>query len=238
MGGGGDRVSVVIPCLDEGAVIERLLRSLQPMRDLGHELILVDGGSRDGSVERAGPWVDHLLKSPPGRARQMNAGARAAQGDIFWFLHADSTLCCDPLESILDALIGEERCWGRFDVRLSGGSPLLRLVSFMMNWRSRLSGIATGDQGIFVRRHAFFSAGGFPDIQLMEDVAISRNLKRLARPCCLRQRLGASGRRWERDGVVRTVLHMWRLRLAYALGADPSALARRYRQCSSPAQDS
>jgi len=236
--GSSDQLSVIIPCLNEGAVISSLLQSLQPLRQAGHELILVDGGSRDATVKLATPWVDQVISSAPGRARQMNAGAKAANGDIFWFLHADSFICCDPLESILRALRSVECCWGRFDVTLSGRRPILRAVEFLMNWRSRLTGIATGDQGIFARRHAFFAVGGFPDIPLMEDVVISRNLRQLAKPNCLRQRLGTSSRRWEREGVLRTILRMWWLRLAFALGANPARLTRLYRRCSSPIHDS
>ncbi|OOZ37703.1 TIGR04283 family arsenosugar biosynthesis glycosyltransferase [Solemya velesiana gill symbiont] len=233
-----DRLSVVIPCVDEGGVIERLLDSLQPLRKAGHELILVDGGSTDSTVALAAPHVDHLIDAPRGRARQMNAGAHIASGDILWFLHADSTVSCDAVELIVKGLTSVECCWGRFDVSLSGHHPLLRVVEFMMNWRSRLTGIATGDQGIFVRRHAFFTVGGFPDIALMEDIALSRRLKRLSRPHCLRQRIGTSSRRWEKQGVVVTIFRMWWLRLAFALGADPDKLARQYHQCSSPIQDS
>lgn len=233
-----DKISVIIPCLDEGAVITTLLEALQPLRVAGHELILVDGGSQDDTVALATRWVDQVITSPSGRAKQMNAGAKLACGDIFWFLHADSFFCCDPLDSIQQALLSQECCWGRFDVALSGRRPSLRVVEKLMNWRSRITGIATGDQGIFARRHAFFTVGGFPDIPLMEDIAISRNLKRLAKPNCLKQRLGTSSRRWEREGVLRTILRMWWLRFAFALGADPARLARIYRQCSSPIQGS
>ncbi|MES9870096.1 MAG: TIGR04283 family arsenosugar biosynthesis glycosyltransferase [Sedimenticola sp.] len=234
----GDRLSVVIPCLDEAAVIQGLLKSLQPLRDAGHELILVDGGSRDATVNLAVPYVDQLIYSQRGRARQLNEGARAASGDIFWFLHADSTICCDAIDAMASTLTSVESCWGRFDVALSGSQRGLRLVEFMMNWRSRITGIATGDQGIFVRRHAFYSAGCFPEIPLMEDIALSKRLKKMARPECLRQRIGTSSRRWERHGILATVLRMWWLRLAYALGADPGKLAQLYRQCSSSTQNS
>ncbi|MEI2783937.1 MAG: TIGR04283 family arsenosugar biosynthesis glycosyltransferase [Candidatus Competibacter sp.] len=158
----------------------------------------------------------------------MNAGARQANGDILWFLHADSLPPPDALSLIRAALAGRERGWGRFDVRLSGRRPSLRMVEFSMNLRSRLTGIATGDQGIFVRRDLFERIGGYPPIALMEDIALSRTLKRYGRPVCLRQRVLTSSRRWERDGIARTVLLMWRLRLAYFLGADPDRLARIY----------
>jgi rSAM/selenodomain-associated transferase 2 len=233
-----DRLSIIIPCLNEGGIIRSLLESLQPLRRQGHQIILVDGGSQDGTCELAAPLVDLLAHSEPGRARQMNLGAAAADGEIFWFLHADSHLPADAAACVLQALAKPERCWGRFDVRLSGKSWLLHTVGELISLRSRLTGIATGDQGIFVRRHAFYAAGGFPDIPLMEDVAISRRLKRMARPCCLKERIVTSSRRWQQQGVVRTILLMWRLRLAFFLGADPAKLVRRYRLCSTPTPES
>ena len=154
----------------------------------------------------------------------MNAGARDALGSVLLFLHADTLLPADAMQAVTNAR-GE---WGRFDVAIDGAGPLLALVAFAMNARSRLTGIATGDQAIFVSRAAFEAVGGFPPIPLMEDVALSRALLRRSRPACLRQRAVTSGRRWQRHGTVRTILLMWRLRLAYALGADPHRLARRY----------
>ncbi|HEC16033.1 MAG TPA: glycosyltransferase [Sedimenticola sp.] len=221
-------LSVIIPCLDEAGVVGPLLASLQSLRRAGHEVILVDGGSVDGTDRLAAPLVDLLLASAPGRARQMNAGARAAGGDILWFLHADTGLPQDAAGAVLEGLSAPGAVWGRFDVRLSGDHPLLGLVARMMNLRSRWSGIATGDQGIFVSRRAFEAAGGFPDIPLMEDIALSRRLKRMARPLCLRQRLTTSSRRWEANGVLRTIGLMWLLRLAFALGASPARLAKWY----------
>ena len=225
---------MIVPALDEGRVIGSLLTTLQPCREQGHELLLVDGGSRDRTAEISAPLVDRLIHTAPGRAQQMNAGARAATGDLLWFLHADSAVSPLMVKALADVLGQGARCWGRFDVRLSGTRGALRVVEFMMNWRSRLSGIATGDQGIFVTRAAFEAVGGYPEIPLMEDVALSRALKRLSPPAALGARIVTSSRRWERYGVLRTVLLMWRLRLAFALGADPVRLAQRYRQCSSP----
>jgi len=231
-------LSLIVPCLDEGAIIETALTALQPLRLDGHELILVDGGSRDGTPERAHGLVDRLMVSEPGRARQMNAGARAARGQVFWFLHLDSLLFPGAAEYLLENL-SDRRCgWGRFDIRLDGGSTSLRLVERLMNLRSRLSGIATGDQGIFVSRPVFEAVGGFPDISLMEDIELSRRLKRHCRPICLRRPIVSSSRRWERDGVWSTIFLMWGLRLAYFLGVSPDRLARRYRACSSPAPGS
>ena len=218
----------MLPILNEEAQVAACLGALQPLRGQNSELIVADGGSRDRSVALAGPLADRVVVGPRGRAAQMNAGARQANGDILWFLHADSLPPPDALSLIRAALAGRERGWGRFDVRLSGRRPSLRMVEFSMNLRSRLTGIATGDQGIFVRRDLFERIGGYPPIALMEDIALSRTLKRYGRPVCLRQRVLTSSRRWERDGIARTVLLMWRLRLAYFLGADPDRLARIY----------
>lgn len=222
-------LSVVIPCLNEAQTIGRLLETLQVARARGVELILVDGGSRDDTVLRAAPLVDKLIESTAGRARQMNAGAAVATGRILWFLHADSVIQADFPDRILAAMASTARGWGRFDIRLSGRHPLLRVIEFMMNWRSRITAIATGDQAIFVRRELFAELGGFPAIPLMEDVEMSRRLKRCSRPVIMPQRLVTSSRRWEARGIVRTILLMWRLRWAYFVGVDPARLAERYR---------
>lgn len=222
------RISVIVPVLNEAPAIRGALSSLQPLRRAGHEVIVVDGGSADGTPGIAAGLADSVLRTPPGRARQMNAGAHRAGGDILLFLHGDTLLPRQADRLIMEGLSRSGRQWGRFDVRLAGRRPLLRLVETMMNLRSRLSGIATGDQAMFVRREAFTAVGGFPDIALMEDIALSRRLKALSRPLCLGARVVTSSRRWEQHGVLRTILLMWRLRLAYFLGADPGALARRY----------
>ena len=221
------RLSIVIPVLDEASGIVETLRALQPYRERGHEVIVVDGGSRDDTPARAGPLVDRLLDSPPGRARQMNRGAAVAHGDVLLFLHADTKLPAQADALIATGLEGDAR-WGRFDVRLSGHHFMLRLVERMMNLRSRLTGIATGDQALFVRRELFEQAGGFDEIPLMEDIALSRRLKRLAPCACLRRPVITSSRRWEENGILATILLMWRLRLAYWLGADPARLVRDY----------
>jgi rSAM/selenodomain-associated transferase 2 len=221
---GAERLSIVIPALNEAAGIRHALQALAPLRRRGHEVIVVDGGSIDGTPQLAAELCDRLIASAPGRARQMNAGARAARGGILLFLHADTLLPPLADRAVIAALA--DRLWGRFDVRIEGRHRLLAVVAWSMNLRSRLSGIATGDQAIFVRRSAFC---GFPDLPLMEDVAFSKAMKLRGRPACLRLRASTSGRRWEARGVLRTVLLMWHLRLAYALGADPARLARRYR---------
>ncbi|MFO8003887.1 TIGR04283 family arsenosugar biosynthesis glycosyltransferase [Thioalkalivibrio sp.] len=223
------RLSIIIPCLNESVRLPRLLNDLAALRKRGHEIIVVDGGSGDGTLEQAAQGADRTLNSPAGRARQMNAGAAAARGDAFWFLHADTRVPRSVPAGVL-ACLRAGRPWGRCRVRLSGDTLVLRAIAALMNLRSCLTGIATGDQGIFVTRSAFDGVGGFPEIALMEDVAISRALKSgVGRPACIRPCLVTSSRRWEQRGVWRTVLLMWRLRLAYWLGADPAELARRYR---------
>lgn len=221
-------LSIIVPCLNEAEGISGALAALAPLRARGAEVIVVDGGSSDGTVERAAPLADSVISARRGRASQMNAGAARARGEIMLFLHADTLLPEFADALIVEGLKRSRRGWGRFDVVISGGNPLLQVVARLMNVRSRLTGIATGDQAIFVTRSLFTAAGGYPEIALMEDIALCKRLKRFGRPLCLRHRLVASGRRWEKHGVVRTILLMWRLRLAYWLGADPAKLAVRY----------
>jgi len=217
------RLSIVVPVLNEAATIREALQALSALRARGHEVIVVDGGSEDGSASLAAPACDQLLVTPRGRALQMNTGALVASGDALLFLHADTRLPERADELILAALARAR--WGRFDVRIASRHPLLGVVACAMNLRSRLTGIATGDQAIFVRRAVF---PGFPEIPLMEDIALSRLLRRRGRPACLHARVITSARRWEARGVLRTILLMWRLRFLYALGATPQRLARDY----------
>jgi rSAM/selenodomain-associated transferase 2 len=221
-------LSIVMPVLNEAGLIERALERLRPLRGRGAEAIVVDGGSGDGTAALAAPLADRVAAAPPVRAVQMNAGARLARGEVLLFLHADTILPDGADRLIAAALAGPRRVWGRFDVRIEGRHPALRLVAATMNRRSRLTGIATGDQAIFVRRAVFEAVGGYPAIPLMEDIALSRALKRLGRPACLTARVTTSGRRWDENGLGRTILLMWRLRLAYYFGADPAGLAARY----------
>jgi rSAM/selenodomain-associated transferase 2 len=217
------RLTVVVPALNEAPGISACLERLAPLRSRGHEVIVVDGGSTDATARLAAPLADRVIAAPRGRAAQMNAGAAAAAGDALVFLHADTRL---PPQA--DRLVGEAlvaHAWGRFDVAIDSDDPRLAVIAFFINRRSRLTGIATGDQAIFVRRDAF---AGFPPIALMEDVAFSRAMKRVSPPACLAARVVTSARRWERRGVARTVLLMWRLRYDYWRGADPDELARRY----------
>jgi rSAM/selenodomain-associated transferase 2 len=222
-------LSIIIPVVNEQETIGKGLAALQPLRQRGVEVIVVDGGSTDATLALAHPFADLALSAPLGRASQMNAGARRAQGEHFLFLHSDTMLPEQAVESISAALNQGERVWGRFDVRFDSPLLILRVVASMMNRRSRWTGIATGDQAMFVQRQAFERVGGFPEIALMEDIALSRSLKRLSRPVCLRARVTTSGRRWEKNGALRTILLMWRLRAAFFLNADPSGLAERYR---------
>ena len=222
------RLSIVVPVLNEAAGIAAALRALAPFRQRGAEVVVADGSSTDATVDIARPLADRIVAAPRGRASQMNAGAAAATGDVLLFLHADTSLPDNADGLLLYGLADTGRVWGRFDVKIEGRHPLLHMVAGMMNWRSQITGIATGDQAMFVTREAFTAVGGFPDIPLMEDVALSKRLKRLGRPLCLAVRVRTSGRRWEQRGGVSTILLMWRLRLAYWLGAEPAALARRY----------
>ena len=222
------RLSIVIPALNEADNILATLRSLQAMRSRGVELILVDGGSIDATIRIASPLVDRVLNSAAGRATQMNAGAAVATGDVLQFLHADSTLPPDADHTILNALQSTSRAWGRFDVTIAGRHFFLPVVGWFMNHRSRLTGIATGDQGLFMTRDAFIAAGKFASIPLMEDVAMCAALKKSSAPICLKQKIATSGRRWEKHGVWRTIFLMWKIRLAYFFGADPVQLHRAY----------
>ncbi len=220
-------ISIILPVLDEARQIAFRLQALQPYRSSDCELVLVDGGSTDGTVIMAKGRVDQLLCAPRGRATQMNAGASVARGEWLLFLHIDTSLPTTAIDAIRRAA-EQGKIWGRFDVRIKSRHQRLKLVSRMMNLRSRLTGIATGDQAIFVRRDVFQRAGGYPDLPLMEDIALSRRLKRLGRPACLQERVITSGRRWETQGVMKTIWLMWRLRLAYFLGTSPAKLAVRY----------
>lgn len=222
------KLSIIIPTLNEAAQIVDTLKPLQPLRQRGHEVIIVDGWSDDDTLDLAQPWADKTLRAKPGRAHQMNAGAAQASGDILLFLHADTVLPENADHLIFDNIGVSGRMWGRFDVRLSGAHPLLRVVEFMMNWRSRLSGIATGDQTMFISRETFEDVDGFPEIPLMEDIALSRILKVTGGPLCLPQTVITSSRRWEYQGILKTIFLMWRLRLAFFFGANPQRLATAY----------
>ena len=223
------KISIIVPALNEASVIGKTLEELEALRRRGHQVVLADGGSVDGTAGLARPRVDRVVVSAPGRATQMNAGASCSDGDILWFLHADTQIPGNADELINAALDSScKRGWGRFDVSLSAGGWRLETVARLMNLRSRVSGVATGDQGIFISRTLFGEIGGFADIPLMEDVEISKRLRSHSWPVCVKKPLCTSSRRWEEQGVARTVLLMWCLRLAFFLGVPARRLARLY----------
>jgi len=224
------RLSFIIPILNEEKILETSLKKLQWVRQLGHEIIVVDGGSRDVSPMLAEPFADKVVSSPPGRAGQMNMGAQSSTGDVLVFLHVDTFFPHDGIQALSVSLTDAQSRWGRFDVQLSGSKTLFRVIENMMNWRSRLTSIATGDQAIFITRDLFQKLGGFSAIPLMEDIEICRRLKKIQKPICLRQKVITSSRRWEVGGVYKTIWLMWRLRFSYWMGADPEQLSQLYRR--------
>jgi rSAM/selenodomain-associated transferase 2 len=219
------KYSIIIPTLNEEQAIVNCLNALQALR-ANCEIILVDGGSTDATQKLAQPLVDKVISTGRGRAIQMNAGAESATGEVLLFLHADSFLPPNAVDQINQAI--HSHSWGRFDVVLNGSHPMLKVVACLMNWRSRLTHVATGDQAIFVNKALFESVGQYPKIALMEDIALSKKLKKIAPPACLKAKVRTSGRRWESFGVFRTILVMWGLRLRYFLGEDPQRLAALY----------
>ncbi|WP_455217765.1 TIGR04283 family arsenosugar biosynthesis glycosyltransferase [Kaarinaea lacus] len=224
------KASIVIPVLNEEAAIPEKLAQLQPLRNEGHEVIVVDGGSADSSIQLARQGADIVIQSAKGRATQMNAGAGIANGELLVFLHIDTDLPSGGIGEVVNNIAKNGEYWGRFNVRLSGSHFLFRIIETMMNWRSRITGIATGDQVIFVSRGLFQRTGGFPDIPLMEDIELSSRLKKISKPVCLKDEVITSSRRWESSGICKTIIFMWWLRLSYWLGKDPSQLARQYYQ--------
>jgi rSAM/selenodomain-associated transferase 2 len=227
------KVSIIIPLLNEEKSLSKTLASVQCFRQVGHEVIVVDGGSSDNSLKLAAEMaahgdIDAVVASSPGRARQMNAGVANATGDVYLFLHADTALPANALQ-LVSTFGHQTPFWGRFDVRLSSERKIFRLVEALINLRSRLSSIATGDQAIFIDAELFKSIGGFPEIELMEDIAISRLLKKQLKPLCLKAKVITSSRRWEANGVLATVFLMWKLRLYYFLGVSPQRLRQLYR---------
>ncbi|MDD5269426.1 MAG: TIGR04283 family arsenosugar biosynthesis glycosyltransferase [Methylococcales bacterium] len=216
------KFSIIIPTLNEEAIIQSCLIDLQPLRNRS-EIIVVDGKSADNTRTLAAPLADKVTISEKGRGKQMNIGAWQATGDILIFLHADTRLPENALQLIQQNIINTAQ-WGRFDMQLSGNHFVLKVIACMMNLRSRLTGIATGDQVIFVTRRAFEKAGLYPEISLMEDIALCKALKKISPPICLKAKVISSGRRWERNGIYRTIFLMWSIRLRYFFGADPQML--------------
>jgi rSAM/selenodomain-associated transferase 2 len=221
-------LSIIIPTLNEDDIITDTLERLQVLREAGHEVIVVDARSFDNTYGLAAPLADSVLLADEGRGWQMNAGAEYANNDILLFLHADTILPDNADKLINQALQEDDKSWGRFDVKLSGKAWLLRIVEGMMNWRSCFTGIATGDQAIFVKASTFKQIGEYADIPIMEDIDLTRRLKRIKRPVCIKTPVITSSRRWEENGIIRTILLMWSLRLAYALGVSPETLKKYY----------
>lgn len=221
------KISIIIPVFNEAPTIEAFLKKLQPLRQQGHELVLVDGKSQDGSAALARPLVDRMMSSARGRARQQQLGAKMATGQVFLFLHADTELP-EQADQIILASLDKGYYWGRFNVRLSGSQWWFRVIETMMNWRSLITGIATGDQAIFISKILYNDIGGIPQIELMEDIELSKRLLKFARPACLKFRVVTSSRRWEQNGVLRTIFLMWNMRLQYFFGVKPEQLVKKY----------
>ncbi|MCP5181146.1 MAG: TIGR04283 family arsenosugar biosynthesis glycosyltransferase [Pseudomonadales bacterium] len=226
-------LSIIIPVLNDAAGLQVLLEDLgkaaQP--DLHVEIVVVDGGSSDASVTVANRAATRVVRTSPGRGQQLAAGVAASTGDVIWFLHADSRVPAEALRLVATT----SAPWGRLRLRFQPDSPGLRMVATCMHWRSRLSGICTGDQGMWVRRSVLTCVGGVPTQPLMEDIELSRRLKRVGRPCVLPATLTTSPRRWQRDGLWRTIVSMWWFRLRYFFGAEPGDLAVAYRRPRRPA---
>lgn len=223
-------ISVIVPILNEAALVPALARRLEMLSAQGLEVLVVDGGSADGGAARLAEQGLRVLSSAPGRARQMNRGAAVARGDILLLLHADTELPNHAAARIEAALRDGRHHWGRFDLRIAGRSRWLPMIAFMVNWRSRLTAIATGDQAMFVRASVFAEIGGFAEQPLMEDIELCRRLRQAAgRPLCLRRKVVTSGRRWDQNGTWATIFMMWRLRWAYWRGVSAQRLAERYR---------
>ena len=221
------RISIIIPVLNEAEYIADTLLPLVSYRNQGHEVIVVDGGSNDATVSICEQYSDKVLSSDSGRAIQMNSGIAEATGDVLLFLHADTRLPDDALGGII-AAVEEGHFWGRFNVRLSGSHFMFRVIERMMNLRSCITGVATGDQAIFVSRESIDIIGDYPRLPLMEDVVFSKRLRSLGWPACIRHQVITSSRRWEDKGVLSTVLLMWRLRLLFFLGMPAEKLAKQY----------
>lgn len=221
------KLSIIIPTLNESEGIEICLNKLQKLRQQGHEVIVVDGGSTDNTVSLASPLTDHVVQSKKTRALQMNAGVPVASGNVFLFLHADTSLPAEILNSFLK-INNIEKKWGRFDITLSGKHILFRVIETFMNIRSRFTGIATGDQVIFIGKDLFNQVNGFPEIAIMEDVAISKCLNKKIKPICLNDKVISSSRRWEKHGIIKTILKMWLMRFLYFFNYDTNKLGKMY----------
>lgn len=221
------KISIIIPVLNEAETIQSFLQALQPLRKQGHEVVLVDGHSDDDTCALAHPLVDRMFSSQPGRARQQILGAKMSTGQVLLFLHADTKLP-EKAEQVILSALAQGFFWGRFDVQLSGSHWLFRVIEKMMNWRSCLTGIATGDQSLFVSKMLYNDVGGMPAIGLMEDIEFSKRLLKFCKPACLKSIVITSSKRWEKNGILRTILFMWSLRLQYFFGIKPEVLVKKY----------
>lgn len=221
-------ISIIVPVLNEAADIQNTLCNLRHACNADDQIIVVDGGSSDDTCTLAEALCNQVVVSEKGRARQLNAGAAVAVHSILWFVHADTAVPANSA-SIVARALKNTPSWGRFNVKFTSPKAAFSVIAFFINWRSRLTGVATGDQAIFISRELFDSVNGFPDLPLMEDVDISKALKRHQPPVCLKERVTTSSRRWEKNGVLRTVLLMWKLRLLHFLGVPASRLAEQYR---------
>ena len=236
-------VSIIIPVLNEAGNLAHLFTNINKLNPKPQQVILVDGGSTDDSIDIIRIFINELMpdnnrkidwqmtESKSGRALQMNTGAALATAEILLFLHADTQLPIDAIESISEATKRAE--WGRFDVQIDSRQLMLKLVSQMINWRSKLSGIATGDQAIFISQSLFEQIGGYPNQALMEDVELcnqlkSTQLKDIAKPACLKNKVITSARRWQQHGTWRTILLMWHLRFDYWRGVSADNIKQRY----------
>jgi rSAM/selenodomain-associated transferase 2 len=222
------KISIIIPVLNEENNIGHLLEKLLPAEQNGHEILVVDGGSQDQTISICKRLGVNVFTSACGRAEQMQAGVRMAHGDVFWFLHADTDLLYSVNDYLDDIRSVTSAGWGRFNIALSNDKFIYKVIGYAINLRSRISGIATGDQGIFINRELFQYIGGFRQQPLMEDIQISRDLLRRGRPAVIKRILMTSARRWERRGVLRTILLMWWLRLLYFMGVSPVTLRQYY----------
>ncbi|MGB0467621.1 MAG: TIGR04283 family arsenosugar biosynthesis glycosyltransferase [Pontibacterium sp.] len=223
------RLAIVVPVLNEAQTLPDLLNALSHWQQQGCEIVLVDGGSTDYSVELIQAAGFKVVSSASGRARQMNTGAQHTKADLLLFLHADTRLPDNADAIVVRALNNTEQGWGRFDVCITGKAPMLLVIARMINLRSRLTGIATGDQALFFTRTLFERVGGFPDQALMEDIEISARLKKIVQPVCLPDKVKTSGRRWESRGIWKTIFLMWRLRWQYWRGVSAEKIAESYR---------
>lgn len=219
--------TIIIPTFNEEDKVQACLMRLQGLREQGFEVIVADGGSVDKTPQLVEGHCDQFISARKGRAAQMNAAALQAKGEMIFFLHVDTRLP-EKFSELISSIEADTFCWGRFDVQLSGQHWSFRMIESMMNLRSRLSGIATGDQVIFMSKKLYHKVGGYPEIELMEDIAMSRRLKNIRSPLCMPQKVLTSSRRWERNGIISTIIKMWWLRFSYFIGIDPAKLARQY----------